>query len=697
MIHHLRAAGVSVVVDSRGAKVPILVHWGADLGALTQNELAAFADAGVPAVAPSSIDVPFRHRLLPSIVDGWSGMPAVTMLGVDVMPRHVGTSQIAGVIESMSSLAESMIATRIELTPTGVLLVEHSVRNTGAAALHLVSADVVLPIPARAREMLDFTGKWTRERQPQRLTPGLGTWLRESRHGRGGHDDALLMVAGTPGFGFRHGEVWSTHVAWSGDTRQWVERSPLGSTSLGAGERFESIALAPGAEYRTPVVVATWSADGLDGLSDRLHPWVRSWAPAPRPRPLTLNTWEAVYFDHSLEGLTPLVEAAASVGFERFVLDDGWFRGRTDDRRALGDWTVDPVHWPEGLSPLIDRVNDSGMEFGLWVEPEMVSLDSDLARAHPDWLLTDPASVTWRWQHVLDVSRDDVRAYLFERLDALLAEYPIRFLKWDHNRDLLVENTHEQVLGLYRLIDELRLAHPDVEIESCASGGGRIDLGMLRRVDRFWTSDSNDPLERQRIQRHTGILVPPEYLGSHVGDARAHTTGRVSTMAFRLATALFSHAGAEADLTKLPAADLEALRTWARVYKDHRALLHTGTVVRADAAEDAVLIHGVVSADRREALFSYAVMDAFDSALPPAMACPGIDPALSYRVEIVDLGATPTTIQDAAPPWTAGGVTLPGTAIRAGALAMPLLAPGNAVVVSLRAEQITVPPTGETS
>ena len=300
------------------------------------------------------------------------------------------------------------------------------------------------------------------------------------------------MAAGTPGFGFRHGEVWATHLAWSGDKRQWAESSALGASTLGSGELLAAgeLSLQPQQSYTSPWTVAVYSAAGLDGLSDRLHPWIRSWSTISRPRPVVLNTWEAVYFDHDLPTLTRLVEAAAEVGVERFVLDDGWFTGRTDDRRALGDWFVDSQKWPAGLSPLINVVHDAGLEFGLWVEPEMVSLDSDLARDHPDWVVGPIDALTWRFQRVLDLGNPAAFDYLFSRIDALLAEYPIAYLKWDHNRDLLGGSAHRQTAALYRLIDALRAAHPDVEIESCASGGARIDLGILERVDRVWTSDT---------------------------------------------------------------------------------------------------------------------------------------------------------------------------------------------------------------
>lgn len=668
------------MLDSRGAGVPAVVHWGRDLGALADADLALLADAAVPAVPASSIDEPLRFSLLPALADGWSGRPAVTVSGLRGAARHGRTVREGAVLTVECTWADAVITTRLELTEHGVLVAAQSIRNGGSGPLTLTSAGVVLPVPDRAREVLDFSGRWAGERRPQHSTPGHGVWLRETRHGRGGHDDPFLLVAGTPGFGFGAGEVWSVHLAWSGDTALWYERSDLGPTAVGAGERLTLITVEPGESYESPALVATWSDAGLDGLSDRLHPWVRSWSTHRRPRPITLNTWEAVYFDHSLARIEPLIERAADVGVERFVLDDGWFLGRTDDRRALGDWTVDPVRWADGLGPLIERVRDAGMEFGLWVEPEMVSLDSDVARRHPEWLLTDPDSVTWRWQHVLDLSRPEVAQHLFERLDALLTEYPIAYLKWDHNRDLLVDDSGAQVRALYRLIDRVRAAHPDVEIESCASGGARIDLGILRRVDRVWVSDTNDPLVRQGIQRWTGIVIPPEYLGSHIGDAHAHTTGRVSTLAFRLATGLFGHAGIESDLTRVPPGDLDGLRTWAGVHRRFRGLLHSGRVVRADAASAAVAASGVVAHDRGEAVFSYAVLDATDAALPEPLRFVGLDPERRYRVEAVDLGASPAVLQDAAPPWIADGVELPGAVLVETGLSMPLLLPGNALV-----------------
>ncbi|MDR6907868.1 alpha-galactosidase [Agromyces sp. 3263] len=708
MIHYLRAAGVSVVVDARGTGVPAVLHWGADLGALDEAALDALALATVPSVPPSSIDQPLRLSLMPTFGEGWSGRPGLQVFrdaaGADgpaaaralAAPRLELAHGVLHELDAPSTLtwelvdagASVAVITELDLSDTGVLRLRHRVENRGQGSLGIGRAAVVLPVPARATELLDFSGLWSRERRPIRRTLEHGVHSREGRHGRGGHDDAFLLAAGTPGFRFRSGEVWATHVAWSGDTEAWAERSALGPATLGGGELLApgELTLPAGAAYTSPWVIAVYSNAGLDGISDRLHPWIRSWSTIRRERPLVLNTWEAVYFDQSLERLEPLIDAAARVGVERFVLDDGWFRGRHDDRHALGDWTVDSANWPDGLGPLIARVHGAGMEFGLWVEPEMVNLDSDLARAHPEWVLGRPGDLAWRHQHVLDLTAPGASDHVFARLDDLLANHDIAYLKWDHNRDLLGGSAHAQTLAAYALIDRLRAAHPAVEIESCASGGARIDLGILERTDRVWPSDTNDPLERQGIHRYTSLLVPPEYLGAHLGAARAHTTRRRSELSFRFATALFGSAGIEWNLAEASDAELDHIAAWASEYRRLRPLLHSGRVVRADPDDPARIVHGVVSADRTHGIFSMAMLGTARAALPPAIRMPGLDADRVYRVRRLELGPAPRTVQDAAPPWfEAGTIELTGRVLAEVGLAVPLLAPENAVPFELSA------------
>lgn len=689
------------MLDTRGTAVPRLVHWGSNLGAVEPESLAALADAGA-AIAPSSPDSPVLPSLFASPAEGFSGFPALIARRAGApfgrLPlriRQTGVSADATSISVQLECADDQgallaIGWRAELSSEGVLTIGMDARALAPEGVELHRLAAALPVPARAGELLDFTGLWAGERRPQRGAVRDGLHLREQRRGRPGHDAPYLTVVGTPGFGFRSGEVWALHHAFSGNSTTGVEALPTGHRRLLAAELLEpgEIVLATGEAYTAPAAILAWSDRGLDGLSERFHPFVRSLSPATH-RPVVLNTWEAVYFDHELERLLPLVDAAADLGIERFVLDDGWFHGRTDDRRALGDWTVDPERWPAGLHPLIDAVVARGMEFGLWVEPEMVSPDSRLAREHPEWMLADATAdadahhpPTWRFQHTLDLTISAARAHVLEALCALLDEYPIAFLKWDHNRDQHAGSAAAHTRAVYALIDELRARHPHVAIESCASGGARVDLGIARRVHRFWTSDTNDALDRQRIQRYSGLLMPPELLGGHVGAPRAHITGRRHDLSFRLATALFGSAGIEWDVTAASDDDRAVLRDWVATVKRFRGLLTTGTTVRTDEPTDDRYVHALVAPRADEALIALVTLATAAVAVPAPLRLPGLDPQRAYRIEPVALGAPPHAVQDAPPAWlAAGGITVSGALLAELGLPVPLLGPEQALVL----------------
>jgi alpha-galactosidase len=409
---------------------------------------------------------------------------------------------------------------------------------------------------------------------------------------------------------------------------------------------------------------------------------------------VTLNVWEAVYFNHDLDHLVDLAERAVAVGVERYVLDDGWFLGRRDDSAGLGDWHVDPAVWPDGLRPLVEHVRALGMQFGLWFEPEMVNPDSRLAVEHPEWILAAPGR--WpklaRHQVILDVAHPDAYAYLLERLDALVSEHAIDYLKWDHNRDLLEAihqggaGVHAQTAAVYRLLAELRSRHPGLEIESCSGGGARIDYGILEHTDRVWTSDTNDALERQAIQRWTGLLLPPELMGCHIGPPVAHTTGRAAELPFRAATALFGHAGLELDLSTLSDDELAEVAGWIALHKRLRPLLHTGDVVRADHPDPASWLHGVVSADRGHAVFAYARLTTSVDSNPAALRFPGLDPQATYLVRVLPelLPSALRKDRSRQPKWLrAGEITVPGAVLAGPGLAAPALQPANALVFEL--------------
>ncbi len=699
-----------VLTPASGAAAPGLLYWGSALGELSDDLLRGSATASEPAVPHSALDHPRRRGLIGESSRGFTGTPALEGFRVGgsapaVAPQlsdwsvaldDDGADAVAR-LDGIDPESGWRVEIDLELTREGLLRLRTSVTNNLPGVLHLAAVRSALPVAAYATEILDLTGRWCRERTPQRRPWLIGTHLREARHGRTGHDANLLTAVGRPGFGFGHGEVWATHLAWSGDHATYAERTPEGECLLGGGELLApgEVVLHQGESYVGPWLLGAYGAAGLDDASARLHAWTRRQATRTRTeRPVVVNTWEASYFDHDLERLTALAAAAAEVGAERFVLDDGWFHGRRHDRAGLGDWTVDDTIWPNGLGPLIERVQGLGLDFGLWVEPEMVNEDSDLARAHPDWILRGRSALpdTWRHQQVLDLQMPGAYEHVRDALLALIDAYDIAFLKWDHNRDLIDAThggrpaVHGQTLALYRLLDELRAAHPDLEIETCASGGGRVDLEILTRTDRVWPSDTIDAHERQQIQRWTSLVVPPEMMGAHVGGPVAHTTGRSHPLGYRAATALLGHFGIEWDLAAISPAQRDELAAWITLHKRLRAVVSSGRSVRGDHPDPALVLSGIVSAQGDEAWYVVATTGTLDTQAPAPLMLPGLDEALAYRVRDV----TPAGEQHRAfigDTWLdAGGAVIGGAALARVGVQLPPLAPDSALVLHVVTE-----------
>jgi alpha-galactosidase len=631
---------------------------------------------------------------------GFQGKPAV--LGHRRGRSWSHSFEIKEVVESNTWIevvsedleSELAIRTRFALTESGLLLIDNELSNTGSEDFYLEHLASWIPIPQRAVEVMDFTGRWSKERQPQRFDIQTGSFIRQSREGRSGHDYTILQLALTKGADFSSGEFWSMGLAWSGNIEHNIERLPDGYQAMGAGELLlpGEVILTPGQSYKAPTVVAGYSAAGLDALSYAHHEWIRSLPAYPKPeRPLTLNVWEAVFFDHNFAKISELVDAAKEIGVERVVLDDGWFGSRRDDTSGLGDWIVSKDVWPEGLEPLVKRIRSSGMQFGLWFEGEMVNPDSEIYRAHPDWafggLANNPRLA--RHQLVLDLTNQEAFDYIFNQVNSLVQEYGIDYIKWDHNR-VLTQASHlgkaavrNQTLAIYKLFDDLKSSNPGLEIESCASGGGRIDLGMVFHADRFWTSDNNDPLERQLIQRYTQLAIPPELLGSHIGPRRSHQTGRAHTLSFRAITALFGHAGIEWDLTETNHQERESLKLWANYYKQKRELIRTGKVIRQPESES--LVHGIVAKDKSEAIFSYVQLQTAPFVQPGRFTLSGLDADTKYQVKLIELGGEATYMHRAKPAWFEG-IILSGQSLMSFGLAAPVLAPENAVLIELTAK-----------
>ncbi len=582
----------SSLVIEQAAGGLIWRHWGARL---PPDVVAGPGPAERP-VPTFSLDAPLPFTILPAFGLGWFGQSAL-LAHRDGRDFAQGFDAVA-VVEQGDALActldDAVAGIRIRLDlrldpETDVLEIRTRLTNSGAGVLDVQwLAAATLPLPAGISAVRHFTGRHNREFAEQTDALGHFIWLRENRHGISSHGHFPGAVVLAPGTGDHAGPAWGAQLAWSGNHRQLIERLDDGRSQwqLGGWLAPGEGRLAPGETLESPAVLACFSPHGLGGVGRAFHAAVRARQARPGPRPVLINSWEGFYFDHDPARMMALADAAAAIGVERFVLDDGWFAGRDDDRTSLGDWRVDGRKYPEGLRPLADHVRGLGMEFGLWVEPEMVSPNSDLFRAHPDWALqlVGRQQATGRNQLVLDLTRPAVTDHLFSALSGLVADLGVAYLKWDHNRDLAPAADaagraayRGQVAATWALIDRLRAAHPGLEIESCAGGGGRIDAGMAARVQRFWASDCIDARQRIGLQRGFLQFLPPEMLGAHIGAERCHTTGRRFTLGFQALVATQGHLGLEFDLTRLDAAQRADLAGWIAFYKQHRHLLH-GTV-----------------------------------------------------------------------------------------------------------------------
>lgn len=439
---HLTAGGVSVILDATNGQLPAIVHWGEQLPVLTAEEARTMVGASTPVTGSSTIDVPPRPGLLPGQDSGWMGRPGLrgSFDGIGWSPKfRVHTVALNGapvtgfasagagrvLVSAIDDAQRLRLDLTLELLPGGLMRSRAKLTNLHEKTYAVDDVSLAFPIPAEATELLDFAGSHNFERVPQRGTLRTGTHLRENRKGRTGSDSAFILHAGTPGFGFGSGEVWAVHTAWSGNHHHFAERF-FGDQLLGGGELLlpGEVRLGLGDTYRSPWVYASYGT-GLDAVARRFHAHVRSRiSPVSADRPVTLNVWEAVYFDHEEEKLIDLAERAAAAGVERYVLDDGWFGSRRDDTSGLGDWVVSPDVWPAGLHPLVDRVHELGMQFGLWFEPEMVNPASDVARDHPEWIMAARSDwpVESRSQQVLNLGIPEAYEHVKKQILALLAQ-----------------------------------------------------------------------------------------------------------------------------------------------------------------------------------------------------------------------------------------------------------------------------------
>ncbi len=659
------------------------------------EQLSVLGAASARSPHGSQPNVPPVPGTLPEAKHGWTGRPAVTVY--EVGGHEISTDlrltdwDLNGATLTMR-FSDAQLALQLtqfwRIGAGDAVETWCEVLNTGRTlALHHI-ASLALPIPARFIEMTTFSGRWLAEMQEHRRAIAPNGFAAQSCAGKPGFGGGNWLVLHDP----TTREALGAHLSWSGDYDTQIDCDAPGSADgrawlhMGARLRAGEVVLGPDAPFTTPKAVIALGAD-RSAVARSFHEYARravlpdrkGWA----PRKVHLNSWEALGFDLSEPALIELATSAAELGIERFVLDDGWFAGRRNDTTSLGDWTVSPDVFPNGLDPLIAHVHSKGMDFGLWVEPEMVSPDSDLYRAHPDWCLNAdlPENPTMRGQLALDLTLPAVSEYLFARLDALLLSHDIAYFKWDHNRDLFPGGAYAQTPALYALIDRLRAAHPGVEIESCASGGGRIDYGILARAHRVWPSDNNDAIERARIMRAWSQFLPLEVLGSHVSPSPNPATGRRLAMDFRAKIAMFGHMGVEADPRAMNDDERAVLAAHIALYKDWRAVLHTGDLWRLEHPDPGV--SGLMVTHGAKAL-ALAAQTAFAAQFDVApLRLKGLDPLAMYRVTLPEPWPLKAQSHLANPECWRAGMILSGTALMRQGLALPLTHPETAWLVAL--------------
>ena len=569
----------------------------------------------------------------------------------------------------------------------GVITRAVRIRNGGEKTVRLgKAASACLDLPFGTWDSIDFHGRHAMERQPKRNPVSDGIRTISSERGYSGHQHNPFVILCEREANEDHGECYGLMLCYSGSHQTELELDQTGALRLvsGIGERFFRWTLEPGASFDTPQLLLSFSADGIGELSRRFHRFIRRnlcrslWT--DKKRPVLLNSWEAAYLNFDEALLLRLAKDARNLGVELLVLDDGWFGDRDEDNRALGDWTPNRRKLPDGLGGLIRKVKAEGLKFGLWIEPEMVSENSDLFRAHPDWALRVPGRqpAIGRNQMVLDLSRPEIADWLYETVAGLLRENPIDYIKWDMNRamtDLFSarlpaerqgELAHRYILGLYSVLGRLTEEFPEVLFEGCAGGGGRFDAGMLAFHPQIWCSDNTDPIARLCIQEGSSYGYPASAVGAHVSASPNHQTGRSTPFGTRAAVAMAGTFGYELDPAKLSEEERQEVRRQIAFFHRIEDLVREGDYYRLTAMEkERFTAWQFVSEDKEKSLFTLVLTEPEGNPHPVHVRMKGLKPEKRYRLAATEYAGClyrgdeklPEVLSGAALMY--GGLTLP--------------------------------------
>lgn len=511
-----------------------------------------------------------------------------------------------------------------------------------------------LDLPDANYDFIQFAGSWSRERHLHRSHLHPGTQSISSLRTASSHQENPFFMLARPHTDNNQGAVFGFNFVYSGNFLDSVEVDQFDTTRVLIGINPDEFGwkLNSGDSFQTPEVIFSYTDNGFNALSQQLGAFYAQHLINPhfayQERPILINNWEATFMDFTEDKLMPIVERAKELGIEMFVLDDGWFGHRDDDRSSLGDWFVDEKKFNHGIAGFAKRVHDLDMKFGLWFEPEMISIDSKLYQTHPEWMIKTPGrgQTPGRHQFVLDMSRKEVVDYLFELMSHIIQDAKLDYIKWDMNRNITemygaelpadqqLEFSHRYILGVYDLYDRLTKAFPDVLFESCASGGGRFDLGMMYYAPQAWCSDDTDAIERIKIQDGTSYGYTPSMWGAHVSAVPNDQVGRLTSIDTRAKVAYFGAFGYELDVTELSDEEQATIKQQVAFYKQYRKLFQFGTFYRLETPDtsDNVYAWETVSPDKQTAIgMRYQILNGANPAYIRYY-FKGLDPERHYTV-----------------------------------------------------------------
>ncbi len=685
-LFHLQSEGMSYLIQIVEGH-PAHVYWGArlrddaDLTQMLQLQERAFAPNPIPSKRSITLDTlpqeypqygtsDFRGPAYQVQLDNGTRITELIYHSYRITPGKPALQGLPHVYTESDAEAETLELflrdpSGLEVVLRYTVFSQHDVvvrstsfNNLGSESIRLEhAASASIDFPDSDYDWLQLAGSWTRERHVQRRALAQGGTRIESRRGASSHQLNPFAAILRRGADEQQGEVYGFSLVYSGSFAAEAEVDQFATTrvSIGINPFDFSWLLQAGEHFQTPEAVMVYSNNGLGGMSRTYHRLYRSrlcrGVHRDKERPILINNWEATYFNFTADKIESIARDASELGIELFVLDDGWFGKRDTDNSSLGDWFVDKNKLPGGLEDLADRVNKLDLQFGLWVEPEMVSPDSELYRAHPDWCLhvPDRRRTEGRQQLVLDMSRTDVRDYLFETLSGVFSSAPISYVKWDMNRHMTEigsallpperqkETAHRYMLGLYELLERITSTFPNILFESCSGGGGRFDPGMLYYMPQTWTSDDTDAVERLKIQYGTSLVYPVSTMGAHVSAIPNHQVGRSVPLEMRGDVAMSGNFGYELDLTKLSEEEKELVKQQVAFYKTYRALIQQGELYRLKSPfEGNETAWMFVSADQREAIVFYFQVLAEPYAPLRWLKLQGLAAELNYRVGDTD-------------------------------------------------------------